>query len=430
MKLFQRFGEQTFASLKNRNFRLYFVGQGISLAGTWMQTVAQAWLVLQMTHSGTILGLVSALQFLPILIFGPMAGVLVDRYPKKTIQIYTQSISGLLALALGVLVALGHIQLWMIYALALALGLISAVDNPARQAFVVELVGETELGNAVTLSTAELNLARVAGPALAGAVIAKVGMASCFFLNAVSYIAVIIVLFLIRDAELTINKTTTAIKGKLREGFRYVMATAVLRNSLIIMAIIGTLTYEYSINLPLIAQFTFHGNAGTYAILTAAMGMGSVVGGILTAHRSHVTERLLVETAFFLGVSTILTALMPTETLSLVTLVIVGYYSVNFISQSNILLQLGSKPEMRGRVMALWTVAFLGSTVIGGPIIGWIGQVFSPRWGLGVSGSAAIVAAGYGVITLRGRVKQEVPPVVQLGSDEAVDIEEKETRAL
>lgn len=430
MTLFQKIGNKTFASLKIRNFRLYFIGQGISLAGSWMQTVAQGWLVLQLSHSGTTLGIVSALQFLPILLFGPMAGVLVDRYSKKTILYYTQTILLVLALILGVLVALGHIQLWMVYTLALALGLVSALDNPARQTFVLELVGERELSNAVTLSTAELNLGRVAGPALAGIAIATTGMAACFFLNAASFIAVLIVLYLMDDAAIHAVATVEKAKGQLMEGFRYVLAEPYLRNALVIMAIIGMFTYEFAINLPLIAQVTFHGDAATYAMLTASMGMGSIIGGLYSAHKMKSTDRSLVQTAFFLGLATMATAIMPTKYLAMGVLAIVGYFSVNFISQSNILLQLKSLPEMRGRVMALWTVAFLGSTVIGGPVIGWIGQTFSPRWGLGVSGVAAIIAAIYGMRTMSSVESQNVSDHIMIESREAKVVEEKETHAL
>jgi len=430
MNIFQKFGDKTFSSLKIRNYRLYFIGQGISLAGTWMQTVAQAWLVLQISHSGTTLGIVSALQFLPILLFGPMAGVLVDRFSKKTILYYTQAVSAVLALALGILVAMGHIQLWEVYVLALLLGLVGALDNPARQTFILEMVGENELSNAVTLSTAELNLARVAGPALAGALIATVGLSVCFILNAVSYIAVIFVFFKMHDKEIHAFAATKKLKGQLSEGFRYVLSTPYLRDALIIMAIIGTFTYEFAVNLPLFTQFTLHGDAGTYAILTAFMGMGAVIGGLYTAHRAQATERMLVNTAFFLGLSTLLTSLMPTALFAFASLAIVGYCSVNFISQSNILLQLKSIPEMRGRVMALWTVAFLGSTVIGAPIIGWIGETFSPRWGLGVSGLAAIIAAGYGMLKMRGTTQQQIPKQIMIESEEAQLTEEKETRAI
>jgi len=245
----KKFSHSTFSSLKIRNYRLYFVGQGISLCGTWMQTIGQAWLVLELTGSGTALGLVTALQFLPILILGPLGGVVADRFSKRKILFITQITAGFLAAILGVLVATHTVQLWMVYVLALALGLVGALDNPTRQTFIFEMAGSDEIGNAVTLNSMEVNLARIIGPAVAGVIIASIGLALCFFINAASYVAVLACLFLINSRHLHKREPVKRAKGQLREGFRYVRHTPLLFDVLMMFAIVGTLTYEFQISL-------------------------------------------------------------------------------------------------------------------------------------------------------------------------------------
>src|SRR4051812_18275759 len=254
----------TFSSLKNRNFRLYFGGQMISMCGTWMQSVGQAWLVLQLTGSGTALGLVTALQFLPVLLLGPFAGVLVDRVAKRRLLTVTQSVAGTLALVLAVLVSTGTVQLWHVYALAVGLGLIATVDIPTRQIFVLELVGKDDLNNAVTLNAVMVNTARVIGPAMAGLLIAAFGLAVCFYINAASSLAGLGALAMIDASKLNVTAPAARRKGQLQEGFRYVRTTPVLRDALIMMAIVGTLSYEFQVVLPLIARYTFDGTAATY----------------------------------------------------------------------------------------------------------------------------------------------------------------------
>src|ERR1700730_16162433 len=255
--------ERTFSSLKVRNYRLYFLGQAISMCGTWMQTVGQAWLVLKLTGSGTDLGLVIALQFLPVLFLGPFGGVLVDRLAKRRVLFITQFASGVPALILGVLVTTGSVRLWHVYVLAACLGLIATVDNPIRQTFVLEMVGPENLSNAVTFNSVMLNAARIIGPALAGVLIATVGLAACFYINAASYLAVLVALGMMKVGDLLILPPTVKAKGQLIEGFRYVWSTPALRDSLIMLAIVGTLSYEFQVLLPLVARYTFHGSAAT-----------------------------------------------------------------------------------------------------------------------------------------------------------------------
>jgi MFS family permease len=412
----------TFRSLKVRNYRLYFTGGAISLCGTWMQTIGQDWLVLKLTGSGTQLGIVSAFQFLPVLFLAPFGGIIADRFDKRRILYFTQSIAGILALTLGTLVATNHIHIWMIYLLALGLGVINSLDNPTRQTFVSEMVGEEHLANAISLNSTEVNLARVVGPVIAGTIIAVFGLSLCFLFNGLSYIAVVIALAMMRKEELRPSKRIAKTKGQLRDGFRYVKNSPILLYSLVMMVIIGTFTYEFSVSLPLLAQFTFHGNAGTYSALVAAVGIGSVVGGLFAATRRKATPKMIVLFAFLFGITLSAVAFMPNTTSAFLALLLVGAASISFSSMANTTLQLETVPEMRGRVMSFWAIAFLGSTPIGAPIIGWIGEHIGPRYGILTGGLAAIVAAGVGALTLL-RIPTAIPAtkkdlLAQLGAEE------------
>lgn len=397
----RRYSRETFSSLYVRNYRLYYIGQIISTSGTFMQSVAQAWLVLTLTNSGPALGITTALQYLPILFFGPYGGVIADRYSKQTILYLTQSASGLLALTLGVLVATDLVKIWMVYALAFCLGLVTVFDNPARQTFYVELVGADKLRNAVTLYSTLVNLARIIGPALAAALIAAFGLAPCFIINGISYIAVVIMLAMMRTNELQITPPAPRVKGQLVEGLKYVISSPVLGSILLIMGIIGMLTYEFQVSLPLIAEFTFHGGASSYALLTACMGFGAAFGGVLFAGRRGTQPYKVVTASLFFGLAVLAAAFMPSLILTSLALVFVGITSINLSSLGNSILQLESSPQMRGRVMSFWSVAFLGSTTIGGPVVGWFAEVAGARWGLALGGLAALFAAAIGAVTLR-----------------------------
>jgi MFS family permease len=388
--------KKTFAALEVRNFRLFIFGQGISLCGTWMQAIGLSWLVLELTHSGTQLGLVIAAQFLPILILGLWGGVIADRFNKRRILYITQSLSGLLALVLGVLVVTHTIQLWMIYLFATGLGLVNVADNPTRQSFVVEMVGSEYLQNAVTLNSTMVNAARVIGPAIAGVLIATVGIGTCFLANAASYIAVLIALIMMRQQEIHNAPITQKGPGQIRAGLSYVWNVPRLKTTIIMMFIIGTFAYEFPVILPLFATVTLHGNAGTYSAMMVATGIGAIVGGLYTAGRSSTHETQLIWTAILFGLSILIASFMPTFTAVLIVLVLVGGLSVLFIALGNTTLQLTSEPSMRGRVMALWSIAFLGTTPIGGPIIGFISDHSNPRAGLAVGGLSAVVAGGIG----------------------------------
>jgi MFS family permease len=395
------FGQRTFASLAIRNYRLYFIGQGISASGTWMQSVAQGLLVLKLTGSGTALGLVTALNTLPVLLLGPWGGVIADRFSKRRILYATQTAAGILGVAVGVLVAGDWIRLWMVYVCGVLLGLVKVFDNPTRQTFVREMVGSDYLTNAVSLNSTEMNLARVIGPTIAGVLVATAGLGPCFLFDGFSYGVVVIMLAFMREEELFPAPRVARARGQLVAGFRYVKSNEVLRNVLIMMAIIGTLTYEFSVVLPLLAEFTFHSGAGGYAALTAAMGVGAVIGGLYTAGRGRGTSRKLAISSFFFGASVLLVAVSPVLVVAVLMMVVVGFFSINFTSLGNVTLQMESSPEMQGRVMALWTVAFLGTTPFGGPLIGFIGEHAGARTALAIGGFAAIAAAGIGFIAAK-----------------------------
>jgi MFS family permease len=402
----RRFGRETFSSLYVRNYRLYYIGQIVSTSGTFMQRVAQDWLVLKLTNSGTALGIVSALQYIPILLFGTFGGVVADRVPKRTVLFFTQTIAGILALILGVLVASDQVALWMVYILAFCLGCVNIFDNPARQTFVVEMVGTENLRNAVTLYSSLVNLSRVIGPAIAGTLITFVGLAPSFFLNGISYAAVVITLALIHTSELHITPPPPQAKGHLQEGIRYMLAMPLLRDTLLMMALVGTFTFEFQVSLPLIAQNVFHGDARSYAFLSSAVGAGAVLGGLAIAAQKTNAPSLLIRFGFLFGLAVLTAAFMPSLVLSGLGLVFAGAFMINFTSLGNSVIQLNSSPHMRGRVMAFWSIAFLGTTTIGGPAVGWFAEVAGPRWGLALGGIAALAAAVLGVFNLRHASKE------------------------
>src|SRR5258706_3454392 len=324
MERLKRFGKSTFASLSIRNYRLYFIGQAISLSGTWMQSVGQGLLVLNITHSGTMLGLVTALQFLPILLFGTLGGVVVDRFPKQKILFVTQSASAILALILGILVLTNIVQLWMVCILASCLGLVNCIDNPTRQSFVPEMIGKEKLTNAVTLNAWEVNLTRVIGPSIAGVFAATVGLAACFLFNSISFVAVLIVLYLMDTKNLRPALISSNSKGQLQEGFAYVAHSPILRNTLIMLALVGTLTYEFQVILPIFAQSTFHNLTAGYAVLTAALGFGAVVGGLFTANRKKTSPKMLIITSVCFGLSVLIVAISPTLLFAALGMILVG----------------------------------------------------------------------------------------------------------
>ena len=391
----------TFRSMSVRNYRLYFAGQLISTTGTWMQSIAQAWLVLQITGSGVALGITVALQFTPVLLVGAWGGLVADRVDKRRLLVGTQAAAGVLALVLGTVTVLGVVQLWMIFVLALGLGAVNALDNPARRAFVVEMVGAEHVSNAVSLSSAMFMAARVIGPAIAGLVIAGFGVSWCFFANGVSYSAAVIAFLAMRENEFFAVEPVPKRKGQLREGLRYAWSTPALRLVLVLTAVIGTLAFNFQVVLPLLAKQTFSGGADTLGVLYASMSIGSVVGALVSAHEARATRRFVLGAALTFGTALVAAALAPTFAVELLVLVPVGAAGIAFTAMANGVLQTETAPEMRGRVAALFTVAFLGSTPIGGPIIGLVSQQLGPRAGLWVGGIATLAVTVAAIAAIR-----------------------------
>ncbi|MGN6168625.1 MAG: MFS transporter [Solirubrobacteraceae bacterium] len=392
----------TFAALSVPNYRRYFAGQSISLIGTWMQRTAQAWLVLSLTHSSTKLGLVVALQSLPVLLLSPYGGVIADRIDKRRLMILLQSAMGLQALALGILTLAGVVRFWQIGVLAVLLGLNTAFENPARQSFMLEMVGGDHLRNAVTLNSVLVNVARVIGPAIAGILIATVGEGICFIANAASFVAVVTSLVTLNRSALAPTTPAPRARGQLREGLRYVRETRGLAVPLLMMAAVGCLTYEFQVSLPVMASKALHAGATGFGFMTAAMGVGAVMGGLLVAAKGRTGTAHLTVAAIGFGVAMTLAALAPNLAFELGALAIVGAASIAFMATGNSTLQLRAKPQMRGRVMSLWFVAFQGSTPIGGPIIGWVIAFAGARAGLGVGAVTCFAAVLVGLAALRG----------------------------
>jgi MFS family permease len=403
-----RAGRVTFAALSVPNYRRYYSGQAVSLIGTWMQMTAQSWLVLTLTHSSTALGVIVALQTLPVLLLGPYGGVIADRVDKLKLMIALQSAMGVQALILGVLTVTGAVHFWEIGVLAALLGLNNAFENPARQSFMLEMVGAEHLRNAVSLNSVLVNTARVIGPAVAGILIATVGEGICFLVNAASFVAVVTSLCTMDHATLDRTVPTPRARGQLREGLRYVRNTPELAVPLMMMAAAGCLTYEFQVSLPVMASRGLHAGSTGFGFMTAAMGLGAVVGGLLVAARGKTGVRALVVAATGFGIALSLATLAPSLALELAALVFVGWASISFMSMGNSTLQLTAEPGMRGRVMSLWFVSFQGSTPIGGPLVGWLMAVAGARAGLGIGAVTCFVVALAGLIALRS-----VPPRIR-----------------
>jgi MFS family permease len=394
-----------FESLSVRNYRLFASGQVVSLTGTWMQRVAQDWLVLNLSHnSGTAIGITTGLQFAPVLFFGLWGGVIADRYPKRRTLVYTQISMGVLALVLGVLDVTGAVQLWHVYALAFLLGVGTAFDSPVRQAFVTELVGPSLLPNAVSLNSATFNTARVLGPAVAGVLIAAVGTGWVFLINAGSFVAVIAGLLLMRDRELYVGKRATRTPGAVREGLAYVRTRPDLLMVMVLVGVIATLGFNYQITMALVARNVFHRGAESYGLLSAGFAFGALLGALASARRGSPRQRLVLMAAFMFGALEVAVGLMPTYWSFFALLIPSGFATLTFTTATNTTLQLRSSSNMRGRVMALYLLVFLGGTPIGAPLIGWIAQVAGARWSFLIGGIASMAAAvGTGAVLARRR---------------------------
>lgn len=403
-------GRVTFQALSVPNYRRYISGQSISLIGTWMQMSAQAWLVLTLTKSSTTLGLIVALQTLPILLLGPYGGVIADRSNKLRLMIGLQAMMGIQALILGLLTVTGNVHVWEIGVLAALLGLNNAFENPARQSFMLEMVGSDSLRNAVSLNSVLVNVARSIGPAVAGILIATVGEGVCFLCNAASFVAVITSLLTLDRSALRPSRPAIRAPGQLREGFAYVRRTPDLAVPLLMMAIAGVIAYEFQVSLPVMASQGLHAGATGYGFMTAAMGVGAVFGGLLVAARGRTGVRTLALAAAGFGAALLFAALAPSLAIELVALGFVGWASISFMATGNTTLQLTANPNMRGRVMSLWFVAFQGSTPIGSPIIGWVMAAAGARAGLGLGAIACLLVAPLGLLAIRRRTAKHGSP--------------------
>ncbi len=403
-----------FRAMRSRNYRLYFGGQLVSLIGTWMQIIAQSWLVLELSGSAVAVGVVTALQFGPMLVGGVWGGLLADRVNKRKILLTTQTLFLVEASVLAVLVATGAVQLWHVYALALVYGTIQVIDVPARQAFVSEMVRDDDVMNAVSLNSAAFNLARMAGPAIAGLVIAHVDMAICFIANAASFLAVLLSLALMRSKDLRVH-TETAEKGRgqIRAGVRYVVSKPELLLPIVLMGVVSTLGLNFQIVLPVMAKRTFGGDATTYGTLSLVFAFGSLLGAMYAATRKRPSRMLLVVSAIAFGALELLAAFAPTLRIAYVLLPAAGLAGMLFIATANSTVQLNSSRVMRGRAMSLFSLVLLGSTPIGGPVIGWISETWSPRAALAVGGAATLAAATLIGAYLLGQHRAEVGRVTE-----------------
>jgi MFS family permease len=398
---------RTFQSLSERNFRLYFTGQLISASGTWMNATATAWLVLHLSDSGIALGLNITLLFLPVLLFGAFGGVLADRFDKRRILIWTQMAFVMISLTLWTLVGTGLVRLWMVYVLSLVYGMVTAVDNPTRQSFYADLVGVEHVTNAVSLNSAAFTGARIVGPALAGLLIATagravtVGIARCFLFDGLSYLAVIAALLRMNVGDMHPQQRTTRTRGHLKAGLHYVWRTDELRRPLLIMTVVFAMSFNFAVLFPLLAKRTFGGTAVTFGALSALAGVGSFLGAIVLANRAaRPTMKRLGMFSLATGIALVVVGLAPTLQLEFLAMVPLGFAVMAFMITANTILQINARPQLRGRVMALYGVVFLGSTPIGAPIAGWIGQHWGPRGGLIVGGAFALAM---GLVTLRWR---------------------------
>src|SRR4051794_31587759 len=403
-----RFKSPAPSPLRTRNYRLYFSGQIVSVPGTWLQTVAQAWLVLQLSASGSALGVTVALQTVPVLVLGAWTGSVADAIDKRRLLVATQAVQGVLALVLGLLAITGAVRLWMVWVLALGLGLARAFDTPTRQAFVSELVTGEALPRAIGINSTVVSAARMVGPAAAGAIIALLGVGPCFLINAASFVGPLCALLAMDAARLNRPERPAArTAGAVRAGLSYVHERPDLLLPLLMMAIVGTLAYEFQVTIPLMAHSVFHTGATGFGLLYAAMGVGSVIAGFTLAGRVPGRVRTLTIAAAAFGAALAAAAVAPGPLTAAFFLALAGAASVIFSSSTNATLQIRAEPAMRGRVVALYIMAFMGSTAVGGPLVGVVAQLIGPRASLGAGavGCAAAVALALAYAHARGALR-------------------------
>lgn len=399
----------TFRSLRIRNFRLFFMGQAISQVGTWMRMVAMSLLVLHITDSGLAVGLMTAFQFLPVLVLGAWAGLVADRSDKRRLLLVVQSVLMAQSFVLSALAFMDSPPVAALYAVALAGGVATAFDNPARRSFVTEMVPEDHVQNAVALNTTVMTGARIFGPAVAGLLITATDYGWAFLIDGVSYTAVLTGLWRMRTEELRAAPLAPRGRGGVREGLRYVRRTPELWISLAMMGVVGTLAFNFQVTFPLLATRTFDGGEQLFTVLFSVLSIGSVIGSLWAARRETVELRHVVVSSAAFGVSMLLMAWSPRLAMAFPFAVLVGLSSVMFMTSSTALLQLRADPRMRGRVLALQAMVFLGSTPIGGPVVGWVSETLGARAGFVLGGAACLVAAAWGAAAGRRQLDAAVP---------------------
>jgi len=398
-----------FVPLAAPAYRRFFVGQVFARCSVWVQIVAELWLVLKLTGSGVSLGLTTALQFAPMLVLGAWAGLLADRLPKRRMLLLAQAWMIVPAAILFALTASGAIELWMVYALVLARGFGHAFDNPVRQSFLSEVVEPRLIPASVSLNAAVVSSARMVGPAIGGVLIAAAGVVPCFALATAGFVVALVALLSLRPEALRVSRPVPREPGQLRQGFRHVRSEPALLVPLAAMGVVGTLAFNFPVLLPLMARFEFEAGAGTFGALAAAMGAGAVVGSLANAGRARKpTLSDLGLLALCFGAFTALLVAAPSLPFALAALVAVGASSAAFAATTNALLQLAAAPQARGRVMAMFSIVYLGSTPLGGPVIGWVAEHAGARAGFAV-GAAATLAAGAAVLLAARRLNSGKP---------------------
>jgi MFS family permease len=392
---------RTFASLQERNYRLYFCGQLVSLTGTWVQQISQNWLVLELTNRSFPVGVNTTLQFLPVLLFGVWGGLIADRFDNRKVLLVTQSVFGVQAVTLCVLTFTGVVQVWMVFALASLYGLVMAVDMPTRQAFVIEMVGPDRLPNAVALNSAIFNVGQVVGPAVAGVSIATLGLGPTFVINALMFPGMMVGLLLMDPSRLNRQPRAARARGQVRAALRYIWSARMLRSVLAVVLPIGVLGLNLRVALPLLARFSFESGASTYGAMTSVMAAGAVLGALVAAGRARPSRGMLVGAALGLGVFILAVGAAPTLPLAMVALVVVGFCTIAFLSTANASLQLSAAGEMRGRVMAVYGTMLVGAIPVGGFVTGVMAEAFGPRAPLWLGGAGCLAAAAIGFVLLR-----------------------------
>lgn len=391
-----------FRSLRVHNYRLFAMGGVISNVGNWMQRTAQDLLVLQLTGgSGTALGITMALQFLPTLLFGMLGGMLADRYPKRALLIIAQTLMAVLALAVGVLTIAGVVQVWHVFVMAFALGLVSCVETPTRQTFVVEMVGREDLPNAIALNSSSFNLARVVGPAVAGLLINALGMGPIFMLNAISFAAVIASLALMRKSELSPVQPVPRAKGQVREGLYYVLRNPDLLMPVLLIGFVSVFAQSFSVSIALMATEVFGAGASSFGLASSVFAVGALGGALLAARRPQPSRRLLILGAALFGLFQVVTAFAPSYPLYLLLLIPAGVALITVNTAANASVQLAASPEMRGRVMGIYLLVFTGGAPLGSPLVGWLSDAVGPRVAMALSGVLVMVGVGLAVLLSR-----------------------------